>query len=487
MKSTFFFILGFIAFQSVSAQSTFFKWFPSEMHEYIYCAVESDDGCFIMSGQCAQDFYAHQSGYLLKIDSQGNFIKQSFTSYNDTSFSHGIVFKIPGETGVVNVTSISDFIFSDTNYHSYYLSKYYDEFELISTKSYISPYNFSFYPQAVAVHDSSYFFVLSTIRNKYSFPLGINITKYSAQFDSITSFQIHRFGMQGFGLIWDSTSSVLKAFSDVKGDYLFVTRLNQDLHFEEEKNLPYFIASTCATAYDNSMYLLTGVADDITGVEAHIKVKKYNASDTILDSVDYYNHPDTSLYSGGVKNTVLIGDKIFVVGVYNVDPVEFPWQSVPTWIQVSRIDTGLQIIDHHFYGGDAFYMPYNIIYTADGGALISGNRYDYNTPWEQKYHVFVLKVNSNGLITEIPDQPQAKAHDAIIYPNPGNEYLNIQSGPQISGAEFYLFDVNGKAVMVEKITNTQLRVNTSYLPSSTYSWHIVFKNKVIESGKWVKK
>jgi len=486
MRSTFCLFFGFIAFQSVSAQSTFFKWFPSEMHGYIYCAIESDDGCFIMSGHYAQDFYGHQSGYLLKIDANGDFIKQSITNFNDATFSHGIIFKISGETGVVNVTSISDFIFNDTNYHSFHYSKYSEELELISRKSYNSPYNFSLYPQAVAIPDSSYFFVLSTIRNKYSLPSGINITKYSVQFDSITSFQVNRYGMQGFGLIWDSTNSVLKAFSDVKGDYLYVTRLNQDLHFEEEKNLPYFIASTCATAYDNSMYLLTGVADDITGVEAHIKVKKYNASDTILDSVDYYNHPDTSLYSGGVKNTVLIGDKIFVVGVYNVDPVEFPWQSVPTWIQVSRIDTGLQIIDHHFYGGDAFYMPYNIIYTTDGGALISGNRYDYNTPWEQKYHVFVLKVNSNGLITELPDQPQTKAHDAIVYPNPGIEYLNIQSGPQISGAEFYLFDVNGKAVIVEKITNTLLKVNTAYLPAGTYPWQIVFKNKVIESGKWVK-
>lgn len=235
------------------------------------------------------------------------------------------------------------------------------------------------------------------------------------------------------------------------------------------------------------MYLLTGVDNDIAGVEDHIKVKKYNSEDLQVDSLQYYNHPDTLLYSGAVKNTAIVGDKIFVVGVYNVDPGQFPWQSTPTWIQVTRIDTGLKIIDHHFYGGDAFYIPYHIIKTTDGGALIIGNRYDYNTPWEQKYHVFALKVNSEGLITELLEQPQAKAHDAIIYPNPGHEFFKIQSGPQITGAELYMFDMQGKPVLDEKINNTQLKINTANLASGTYAWQIVFKNKVIESGKWVKK
>lgn len=487
MKSLIFFILGTIACQGSIAQSTFLKWYPSEMHEYVYCAIEAEDGSFLISGENAQDFYSRKRGHLLKLDAMGNFAQQNNTPYNDSSFSHGIIFKIPGETDIVNVTSISEFISNDTLYHSNYLSKYTEDFELISTTKFYSPYNYYKYPQAIVATDNNSLSVLSTIRNHYFFPSGINITKYSPQFDSITSFQIDRYGMQSFGLIWDSIHSTLKAFSDVRGDYLFVTWLNQDLQFQEEKNLPYFVSATSATAFQDSMYLLTGVVDDIAEAEAHIKVKKYDFEDILIDSLRYYNHPDTLLYSGSVKNTVIIGDKIFVVGIYNFDPIEFPWQTTPTWIQVTRIDTGLQIIDHHFYGGDAFYIPYNIIKTSDGGALITGNRYDFTTPWEQKYHVFALKVNSEGLITELPEQPEAKAHDAIIYPNPGIDYLKIQSGPQITSAEFYLFDMQGKPVLERKINNTQLNVNTVELAPGTYPWQIVFKNKIIESGKWVKK
>jgi len=104
----------------------------------------------------------------------------------------------------------------------------------------------------------------------------------------------------------------------------------------------------------------------------------------------------------------------------------------------------------------------------------------------EKFQPFALKVDSAGLITELPEHPEARAHDAIIFPNPGREILNIQSGPQISGAVFTLYDMQGRLVLHENINTIQLRLQTSNLPAGVYAWQIVFKNKVIESGKWVK-
>jgi hypothetical protein len=148
------------------------------------------------------------------------------------------------------------------------------------------------------------------------------------------------------------------------------------------------------------------------------------------------------------------------------------------------------MISTHFYGGDAQYCPYSIIPTSDGGCFVTGYSYDYinnlsNNNFE--LDIFALKTDADGVITEIPEQPQAKAHDAIVYPNPGVEYLNIQSGSQISGSNFYLFDIQGKPMLDEKINNTHLKINTANLAPGTYPWQIVFKNKVIENGKWVKK
>ena len=46
--------------------------------------------------------------------------------------------------------------------------------------------------------------------------------------------------------------------------------------------------------------------------------------------------------------------------------------------------------------------------------------------------------------------------------------------------------MQGRSVLAEKMIGTQLRVNTLGLSIGTYPWQIVYKNKVVESGKWVK-
>jgi len=70
--------------------------------------------------------------------------------------------------------------------------------------------------------------------------------------------------------------------------------------------------------------------------------------------------------------------------------------------------------------------------------------------------------------------------------NPGSEYLIVQSGPQVSGAVFRMCDMQGRQVMEERLTSAQMRFNTGGLASGAYPWQIIFNNKVIESGKWVK-
>jgi hypothetical protein len=75
---------------------------------------------------------------------------------------------------------------------------------------------------------------------------------------------------------------------------------------------------------------------------------------------------------------------------------------------------------------------------------------------------------------------------AIAYPNPGSDNFTIEAEEQLSGAQFTLYDIQGRPVLAEKIVDTQLRVNTSGLSTGSYPWQIVYKNKVVESGKWVK-
>ncbi len=111
-----------------------------------------------------------------------------------------------------------------------------------------------------------------------------------------------------------------------------------------------------------------------------------------------FNDPDTILYAGATPNTAINGESIFISGLYNIHPFEYPWQSTPSWIQVTRLDRSLNIISNNFYGGDAFYSPYSIIATADGGAFLTGFRYDLQT---HLFDVFALKVDTNGAVTPV--------------------------------------------------------------------------------------
>jgi hypothetical protein len=47
--------------------------------------------------------------------------------------------------------------------------------------------------------------------------------------------------------------------------------------------------------------------------------------------------------------------------------------------------------------------------------------------------------------------------------------------------------MQGKVILEQSITNAVQQLDVSMLPAGTYPWQIVYKNKVIESGKWVKK
>jgi len=469
------------------SQNTFFKWYPTVQNEFTYSVLEITGGNFLIGGGAGPEYYAYHQKCLLKIDPSGNVLASITSEPADTTTFYVCLFNLPGEGN--GFGAAVDYIYSNNghNYINYSLDKYSGDFELISKKTFTFPADYGLFPQySLGVNDSLFLIQFNEITYlPYYHNIGSVVSKYNYQFDNLASYTETTSDITAFGMLKNPQNNTIKAFNCKSSISTTVSEINMDMQFLKKSNLSRIITCASSTTFNESSYLVTGVVRS-PNTQHHLKVWKYNYSDVLLDSVEYYNNPDTVLYGGAMKNTTIVGDKIVVVGNYNFDPSTFPFQNSPTWIQITRIDTNLQIIDHHFYGGDAAYMPYNIISTTDGGALIVGNRYDYLSPTANQYDVFALKVNELGLITELPNQPQAKAHDAILFPNPGSEILNIQSGQQINGAQFTLYDMQGRAMCTETITATALKLTTSTLPSGTYPWQIVFKNKVIESGKWVK-
>ena len=316
----------------------------------------------------------------------------------------------------------------------------------------------------------------------------MGVIKYKLPFDSLASYQYTKSAYSySQDIIFNKPGKYLDAI--VRSGHTII-RLDENLNFVSSKSYSeLFPTNVSLTPIKNGDYLFT--CDAFNGIDAKLKLVciRYNCKDKPLDSVFFTPNVDTNFQLGGRENTAINGNYIYFTSVYNLVAFPFPYNYNSSWVTVTKADMDLNILSIHFYGGDQQYLPFSIILTKDGGCLINGYSYDYltNLPiGNPELDMFALKVNADGIITNIPEYPGTEMSDAILYPNPGRDYLILQSGPQITGAEFTLYDMRGKPVLREKINTTQLRLITSNLPAGIYPWQIIFKNKVIESGKWVK-
>ena len=82
-----------------------------------------------------------------------------------------------------------------------------------------------------------------------------------------------------------------------------------------------------------------------------------------------------------------------------------------------------------------------------------------------------------------------EAHDnglkvAIAYPNPGKDVLNIRTG--LKDVRVVVYDMNGRMVYRQEITDNITLINTTSWPSGSYIWKLISNGKEAECGKWIK-
>ena len=82
-----------------------------------------------------------------------------------------------------------------------------------------------------------------------------------------------------------------------------------------------------------------------------------------------------------------------------------------------------------------------------------------------------------------------KDSEITVYPNPGNNTLNIRTALQNARIEIY--DITGKLVYNQEITGNNTRINAEGWPSGTYVWKVYTgvstgSTTLAETGKWIK-
>ena len=136
---------------------------------------------------------------------------------------------------------------------------------------------------------------------------------------------------------------------------------------------------------------------------------------------------------------------------------------------------------------------------------VEGIGSDYGLLWSGYYGIpdgwhCLLCFHQNGeLIWQNPEYntctypydavEENKDSEVSIYPNPGNNMLNICTALQNARVEIY--DITGKLVYNQEITENVTSINTEGWPSGAYIWKVAVGTSTglvteVETGKWIK-
>lgn len=204
-------------------------------------------------------------------------------------------------------------------------------------------------------------------------------------------------------------------------------------------------------------------------------------NDTILGTLD------TNEYASFGRGIVRDSEgNIFISGTHNVTVGFFP--NVKSWISLTKLDPDFHHVFTHYYNpDDKYYLNFDISACSDGGILLCNLRYDSddNVTPPLQMDAWVLKVDNNGLLTGINEE-SGSVKNALIYPNPGDNIINIICSWPNTNIKLYSSD--GKLILSRELNQSNTTINTSSLVSEIYFWTITQKdNKLIESGKWIKR
>jgi hypothetical protein len=191
---------------------------------------------------------------------------------------------------------------------------------------------------------------------------------------------------------------------------------------------------------------------------------------------------DTVDYHAPQKGSDYYQEFIFNAFSSNIKANQFPYQTSPSWIIITKLDTDLNIIWQKYYGGDAHYVLYGIIPSSDGGCVMLGTRFHPDNP--TGIDGYILKVGPDGLVSvpEVPGGLQVK--EVIVFPNPGSTHLNIQTGHENLEIRFY--SANGSLHHLEKVNRFNHTINTASWPAGAYIYQIYKNESLLDNGKWLK-
>jgi hypothetical protein len=106
----------------------------------------------------------------------------------------------------------------------------------------------------------------------------------------------------------------------------------------------------------------------------------------------------------------------------------------------------------------------------------------YSAPARSKYNEFEYFLR---VYWSIDGVGEAESVCTEVFPMPGTDRLNVRTAHE--NASLQVFDILGRKMLEQPLTEELTTVNTEDWPSGAYIWKVIANGKEAECGKWVKK
>ncbi|MBE9485289.1 MAG: T9SS type A sorting domain-containing protein [Bacteroidetes bacterium] len=488
---TFLFI---ILFTNSFTQNTFEYLLSNDKDQEIFDVIEDQDGNFAFVGRIKNSQADYSDGYIFKIGSNGELLDE-LTIHQDTIGCSFYNIHIYNDAFFVLGNDLFD---TQISYSAYlWLMQLNSDLTTLNEWVFNIPNDRWFvYMKSIVDSDTNIVITGYTMRedtvgfSPYNFdPF---FYKISRDGDSLVS----KFMTLPFSL---TMSTDILEKSDTSGYYAYCFAI-ADLpqagqRYELSKNLdsidivgvPYWIYGyiSSISLYDSIILISGEGGPPQTTPDYSINVLTLTEDNIPID-YNYFkiegNMRDRTAYLYGLgKNE----DNIYVGGTSNIDFANPYYSSLDSWYHLIKVNPDLTPIWEYWYGGDAYYHLYSIEATNDAGCIMVGTRYDDAIQYMER-DIYILKVNSDGLLVGTDENPSIKMREALIFPNPGNNHIEVRIAAQHLQSKFELYDMSGKHVLTNKIHGKWGEVNTTALKTGTYIYLIYNSEGLFEQGKWIK-
>ncbi len=259
-----------------------------------------------------------------------------------------------------------------------------------------------------------------------------------------------------------------------------------DLEILESTSLPLkFTAIKAKKHFAGDEFLIVGKKQILPTQNTKLSFLTCNESLQLSDNYNY-GQPDTNcLYQRECVD--FINDSvIYLAGTHNFAPSPPFLFPEPRWIFMNKLKTDGTIIWQRFYKGELNYMPYKVLATSDGGALILSHKYDWNKP-DNKRDIHILKIDSTGWYEGLPPVGTGEFEQQkqiLAYPNPTRDWVHFEPG-LYNDLQLTLYDQNGRELLSRPISSGT-SINLSEFPAGVYIYVIQNQKGFLEKGKVVK-